>query len=346
MNPDLIRRFFEGKCSPEEAHAVLLWINSDAAPEEIIDGLDDYQEQTVDPIDSEKMLARIQFKVDLEDELAKEGQRSKIIEHTHYKAKNKVAKIRRTWVAACFLALITGFGIWINLEKEEKVELAQTPIRWVNKQTSKGQKLTLSLPDGSTVMLNSNSSIIFPSSFSDSIREVKLIGEAFFEVSRDPLKPFIVTSQSASTQVFGTSFVVRDFKDSRYATIGVLTGKVGVHPSFKTASGETAELIDLLPMQGVRVARGSTKVKRMKLSYDEMFAWKDNVIAFAKADFKEVILKLEDWYGVSFEVNRKISPTRDFTGKFDGLPLDQTLDGLSLTFGFDFRIENKKVIIF
>ena len=95
-------------------------------------------------------------------------------------------------------------------------------------QNPEGQRSKVKLPDGSIVNLNSQSTLIFPKEFSDTIRQVELSGEAFFDVVRDESKPFIVKTNNLETKVLGTTFNVRAFSDESEINVSLVTGKVMV----------------------------------------------------------------------------------------------------------------------
>ena len=99
---------------------------------------------------------------------------------------------------------------------------------WVEKSNNTGKPLEVILNDGSTVTLQSNSKISYPAVFEKYKREIKLVGEAFFDVKRDASKPFFVYSQDLVTKVLGTSFTVKAYNSEEKIQVSVKTGKVSV----------------------------------------------------------------------------------------------------------------------
>lgn len=247
--------------------------------------------------------------------------------------------------AAAVLALLVAAAFILfrlNESPSNQPGLAsQTTI--ITKSVSLGQKLTVQLSDGSIVKLNSGSSLSYPEHFDDS-REVILEGEAFFEVEKDPRRPFIVKTGSIRTTVLGTSFSVKHYKDDSRVHVAVLTGLVGVN---RLSEDQTVlDEIILRPMQMASFNQDGGRIVKDELDYAQVFAWKDNVLYFENAGLDEILKTLERWYGVTFELHRSISREKDFTGRYDNKSLHAVMEGLSYIFEFKFTINDKNVIIY
>lgn len=212
-------------------------------------------------------------------------------------------------------------------------------IATIKKETQNGQKLTIYLSDGSKVKLNYDSKISFPEKFSDSVRMVSLSGEAFFEVTEDTQRPFIVMSKQIKTQVLGTSFNIHSYPENRDFEVTVVTGKVSVAES----KHQQKEGMVILPGQVVRY--DSTGFKLIQVDMNEKIAWEKGIIHFKSASQIEVFERLSKWYGVQFEFLNTQSDSWNYTGKFDNLSLEQVLHSLSFVKNFDFEIINEKVLI-
>lgn len=350
MKPALLKKFFKGECTPEEVHEIWIWINSDKGVQDLEEEMERFEaaNPSMTEVPSKMMLERINAHI-LEEEKDSLIQRksAKIAPFIHGSVARPWYKKWFTMAASVGLVIMVSMW-WILFHKESKVE-QQKPslaLELVTKTTPYGQKLKLMLADGTHVHLNAGSKLVFPRRFDDGVRSVYLEGEAFFDVSRDENWPFEVKTHHATTQVLGTSFVVRDLPDQKNTKVGVLTGKVKVTEKAgrEDAAGEGSFL--LLPMEGVAYSAEEGALSKFKFEYDEMFAWKDNVIHFKMASFNEVTGVLTRWFGKEFEVRKGFTSKKDFTGKFDNQSLDHILEGLSFTFGFHYRIEDKKVIIY
>jgi ferric-dicitrate binding protein FerR (iron transport regulator) len=138
-------------------------------------------------------------------------------------------------MAACLLLLIisyAGFNYWMDHQNASRVSNLPSVME---KRTEYGQKLTVSLPDGSIVKLNAGSSISYPAEFSGNKREVRFSGEGFFEVAKDSSKPFIIESDGIFTKVLGTSFNLRSYSNEGKINVAVVTGKVEVRQPADTS---------------------------------------------------------------------------------------------------------------
>ncbi|GGF41002.1 FecR family protein [Echinicola rosea] len=341
MDSSLLRKFFAGKCSPEEVHMILVWINSKTGKQQLEAELDDFEPKAgaKGMVDSKKLFEKI------EEQISKEEQalRNIKIDRVSTVRRGEDKRIKRWYMAAAMIGMLAIVSFLILKQSSMKEETkTEVPVAMVTKTTEYGQKLKLTLADGSHVHLNAGSKLVFPKRFEGAMREVYLEGEAFFDVHRDEKKPFIVKTPHTLTKVLGTSFVVKELTNSDETKVGVLTGKVKVSAQ---NSGEELSYF-LLPMEAVSYSSVDGSMKKRRVHYDDMFAWKDNVISFKRASFKEVVDVLTKWFGVEFEIRKGFTSKKDFTGKFEPQSLEQILDGLSFTFGFRFQIENNKVTIY
>ena len=233
--------------------------------------------------------------------------------------------------AACILFLMLSL-FYFATNGPSKTDLAKKE-EWVTRHTLSGQKISLTLPDGTRIKLNNNAAITFPKSFRDSpVRKVHLDGEAFFEVAKMD-KPFIVYSGDVETKVLGTSFNIRMESDNN-VDIAVLTGKVSV----QNKDNE----VTLLPGQLASV-RGA-KIAMTPFDREEVTGWKDGILKLSGNDFDRIEKKLEVWYGVDIEISGKIEE-KGFEQTYYNAPLDRVLEGLGFIGDFEYEINGKNVFL-
>lgn len=199
-----------------------------------------------------------------------------------------------------------------------------------------GMTAKVKLPDGSVVMLNSNSTLSYPAEFDGKLREVKLLGEAYFEVSKDPKHPFIVnTPYQASIKVYGTKFNVEAYAKDSMLTASLKEGSIAL--SYLGKDGKLKEQM-LLPGQSVSYRDHELPTLMADNMIDINTAWTDGKIIFRNTPLQEVIHELEKTYNVKFLVrNPKVYANR-FTGTLDGQHLDRILYVLTQT--SDMRFKN------
>src|SRR5690606_15794255 len=164
------------------------------------------------------------------------------------------------------------------------------------------QRLTFRLEDGSQVTLNANSSLKFPETFSDTLREVILYGEAFFEVASDVERPFVVMAGNVSTVALGTSFNIRNDTSEHKTTVSLATGKVLVQ---NRKQGEDEFNIYLAPGEELDYHAQTKTYTKNHFDYQEKIAWKDGILYFGEDNIDTIISKLEQWYGVSIELKNR-----------------------------------------
>ena len=225
------------------------------------------------------------------------------------------------WVGiAASLIIIIGLGYFGFNHYSINREVVQPPVQLV-KSTKWGQKLNLVLADGTQVYLNSGSTIKFPQRFSGNSREVELQGEAFFDVAKNPNKPFIIKSDEVETTVLGTSFNINTYSDSRQVAVTVATGKV------KVAS--QASKVLLLPNEQGVFDKASKSISKEKIDIAAFLNWKDGIIHFEDASLSEVLQTLERWYGVTFVVDNENIGDCHITATYDNERLDAILESIA-----------------
>jgi ferric-dicitrate binding protein FerR (iron transport regulator) len=202
--------------------------------------------------------------------------------------------------------------------------------------TPRARHEQLTLPDGSKVWLNAASSIRFPSAFAKGSREVEISGEAYFEVSKDRLRPFVVKVKDLRIEVLGTHFNVLAYDDDPSVKTTLLEGSVRV------VEGSNALL--LAPGQQALVdGQGSmTLVKDVNLS--ETVAWKNNLFWFENDDVRTVMARLSRWYDVDIRIEGRIPDL--FTGSIPrNLPFSKVFEVLQKTGSIHYRMKNSDIIV-
>lgn len=197
----------------------------------------------------------------------------------------------------------------------------------------------LYLPDGTKVWLNAGSSLSFPVSFTGQTRNVKLNGEAYFEVARNEEMPFILTSGKLHVQVLGTAFNVNNYND---VTEVVLThGKVKLSSNIHSHS---TDLGTLTPGYRAVYKNNDSKALIEKTDVEKYTAWIKGQMIFRDDAMSEIIRRLSRWYNVEFviadaEINEYV-----YTATFTNESLAQVLYLLKISAPIDFKLEERKVL--
>lgn len=275
----------------------------------------------------------------------------KIIVHEGTAYKSTAKKSRSVWsiffsqwvrVAAilviCFITAVVHFGI----VKEAPEEPGEAQVEWVVLENPKGRKSKVTLPDGTKVNLNYESRLEFPKVFQGNVRTVELIGEAFFEVVPHDSMPFIVQANGIETEVLGTSFNIRSYKDESETHVSLVTGKVKIS---ETSEGSVDEGRYLVPGEQLNYNRNSGNVVVNTFDLESVTAWKEGIILFKDAGFEEFIDQLERWYGVDFQIYGRPSRKWNVNGRYQNEKLDDILIGLKFVYGLEYKIQGKNVIL-
>ena len=229
-------------------------------------------------------------------------------------------------IAAVFILLV-GFGFALNYYISESKDVIV--------KTAANQK-SIELPDGSHVTLNSNSKLSYAKNFGDIERSVTLKGEAFFDVSRDESRPFVISTESAKIQVLGTSFNVFSRIDKSTEVV-VTTGTVKVfdesgRKSVTIGAGERAEVSD-------------NRVVGTVNHDDNYIAWKTRVISFENQSLLVVMEALERIYNVQFNFDFGVISSCEVTATFNGQTIESILNVLESTLDLEYVKDGSQIDI-
>ncbi|MEN7551309.1 FecR domain-containing protein [Rapidithrix thailandica] len=250
-----------------------------------------------------------------------------------------------TRIAASLFLL--GALVWLTVQPAQK-EPEKSEVKYLTKSTDKGQRLSITLADGSVVMLNAESSITYPAVFADTAREILLKGEAFFDVARNPQKPFVVESNGLMTTVLGTSFNIQAFPSDR-VEVTVATGKVKVAAKKKVLEQEEASEVEdvvLVPNQQGKFLLTDHSIAVTEVDLTPYLAWKNNALYFEMVPLSEVMKTLERWYNVEISMNNTLASKCLVRANYKDENLKNVLNGLKLLVDFNYKFVNdRKVVI-
>ena len=309
----LLDKYLRGECTPEEVKLLHRFYDSfEEAPED----------SSVDRFALEEVYRRIQPRIEVQEPPYRRNRYQKVF------------PFRRLLIAALVL-LVVGLGVggYIAYTTQPVAQVA-----WQERVTQPGQRAAVTLTDGTRVYLNADSRLSFPERFATDRREVTLEGEAFFEVTRQPKRPFIVTGGKLTTTVLGTSFNVKAFAHEP-AEVTVATGRVKVSASEDHPTKHTV----LLQPDQQAVYDGTLRKKAVDAQ--RWAAWREKVIQFDEVPLAEAVMVLERWFGVSI----KVEDTRALSCRINGQYIDESLVNILESFRhileIEYRTEGKKIII-
>ncbi|EHQ28136.1 FecR family protein [Mucilaginibacter paludis] len=211
-------------------------------------------------------------------------------------------------------------------------------------ETKPGERLKLTLPDGSNVTLNAGTRLSYPQRFNHKKREVVLLsGEAYFDIKHDIKKPFIVNADKTRTTVLGTAFNIRAYSFIGDVTVTVASGKVAVNSQSGQARGKACFL---LPNEQITYNKTSGEMQKSEVKAQDAMGWMDGRLIFTNETFGQVAGLLENKYNVKIEFEDSTIASYHFSASFEPTEnLNDVLDALTLTKGLQYTLKNQIVQI-
>ena len=234
--------------------------------------------------------------------------------------------------AVVIVSLIATLSIYILNTKQE--------IQMLVNKTVAGHKATITLNDGSTVRLNSETTLTYPEKFNSNIREVFIEGEAYFTVKPNENKPFIVKSKHLTTKVLGTSFNVRAFNDEDRVEVVVASGRVVVESQATDGIAYKEIILGKNEMLTFDVTEKTMTKATGDLS--QLIAWKDGTLVFDGIELREVVKELERWFGIDINLENEQLGSCLIKAEFRNRSLDRILELIEWgmdDFGYEFGDE-------
>lgn len=320
MDISTIERFFEKKCTAEEAEQVAEYLKSNPELLESLLSRKEWDDAEVTEIIPRKFWRDVWLNI----------QKKKT-------GKANLLWIKKLSVAASILLVIGSAWIYLIQHKEatppvatvaNKTASPDLQVVFQHKINTTAKKMSIKLQDGSEVVLSPGSELNYEEPFTDNKRTVYLKGEAFFAVAKDKTKPFTVYTDALSTTVLGTRFLVTAFKQEDNITIRLFEGKVVVKSS-DSIHKKLAEDMYLLPGNQLVYNRMSmlanissfTKPKSIagnkKINADKTYTSTSDWYMFNNQNLADVLERLKELYGTDIQYSKEALKNSYFIGKFN-----------------------------
>lgn len=206
-----------------------------------------------------------------------------------------------------------------------------------------GRRHLIALSDGTRVQLNSGSSLLFPAVFSENNREVYLKGEGYFEVSKNPNKPFIVKTDFMDIRVLGTTFNISAYEDEKIAYTVLVEGGVVVSRTKNNLDNSEKKLS---PGQGCFYSSATNSSEIREVDLTEYTSWKDGLLFFKDKPLDEIVGRLEKYYNKKVQIEGKTLPTTLISGKLILTDeIEVVMQSLSKTLETTFKENDKGLFI-
>lgn len=279
---NLIGKYLSGNMSPPEKKELMSWAESDTTNQSYLEDMIDVWGKTAD--------AEPEFEADIDAAWAKVDQKLPSVE-SEQPTGAKVRSIRRAsrrWLQIAAAAVVVlAVGWWWSTTS------GQTDA-WVAVNSLDGEVKEITLPDGSQIWLRADSRLSYPESFTQ--RQIRLEGEAFFDVARMEDSPFEIYSGEAKTTVLGTSFNVRAYPEEEVIEISVTSGTV----IFEEQRGD--EKVTLVKNTSAVLNKTSQTIEKTEEAISNATSWKTKEFDFENAAVGEMLEIFERHFGVQFEV--------------------------------------------
>ena len=323
LNDEIIKKYLQGDCSEDDFIRINTWIKESKDNARRLFLMEEtYQAGKRNPFIEKRQTEQAEARLFRRLEIEKTAQQ-------------KTKRIRNLMKYAAMIAVIllggSGVGYWIyQLDPSQDMLIARAD--------NAVQMVTL--PDGTKVWLNQSTTLTYPRQFSSKERNVHLEGEAYFEVTKNRQKPFIVESQSMRVRVLGTIFNFKSSKDCRITEASLIEGEIEV-------KGQKDEgMVILLPGQKAELNKttGRLMVKQVNVRMDA--AWHDGLIPFEQADIFEIAQTLERFYDVKIILSPDIKADKTYSGVLKKKDtIDAVLKSLTNSIPINYKIVGDNIFI-
>ena len=212
-------------------------------------------------------------------------------------------------------------------------------IRFNELEVPRGGEYKVRLADGTLVYLNSATRMKYPVKFDEKERKVYLSGEAYFEVAKDPERPFFVEMEGVEVRVYGTSFNVNTHQKGNIQTV-LVKGSIGV----KVLSSGMESMIR--PGQMAEFKQGNTKVDVKDVNVAVYTDWKDGIFRFENQRLEDILAVLSNWYDMNVFYQTVSVKELHFSGYMERYKDDSViLEAITLSTGVTFSIQGKTIVV-
>ena len=275
--------------------------------------------------------------------------------------------IRRNILALAAIStaiIFTAGAIFYSILAKKSIAANKTIPPASEISTRYGSRTDIVLPDGTKVWLNAGSKLTYDKTFGETVRNVKLTGEAYFDVVHNSDKPFVIHTTAMDIKVLGTEFNVKSYPDERTAEASLIRGsievtlndiraeKIVMKPNEKLVVSNEEQEADTVIRQVKKQANHDTPIFSLEhLNYFSLdstileTSWVNNRLIFEDESFEEVATRMSRWYGVEFEFGNDDIRKLRFTGNFKNESVVDALKAMQITADFSYRISSEKHIL-
>jgi transmembrane sensor len=345
MNKKLLKKYCNNACTEEELNSVLEWFKGSARTPEgkalLFKIYEELPEEEINlQINFDFMLDKIHHKVNL-------SQSKKLLQDSDQdlrKYKRRKHFINVFLRAAAILVLpFFSFGLYMTYKyqstKHDQISVNQA----YNEVFSSVDAITkVTLPDGTYVWLNHNSSLKYPAMFKGDYRMVELKGEGYFEVAYNPKIPFVVKAGEIQIKALGTTFNIMAYTDEDKIETSLINGSVVLQRT--EPAGKIIPLLRMKPTDLAIFNRSKNEIITRTIYDDRYFSWKDGILIFNKEPLGEVVKKLDRWFNVDIQVKDPELLELTYTATFVHETLPQVMELIARITPVSYSISEREEI--
>ena len=278
MDKKEMRNLFDGDCSPAEEQIAGRWLAEHAETKEADELLYALLRETK-PATADA-----------------EGAFRRVCRRLGIAPKSSAWRLVGRWTmraAACLLLPVAALAFYLYGE-------AQRPGEWFEAYAPYGKTLRVVLPDGSEVVINSGSKLIYPDRFGPDRRQVFLAGEGYATIAKDPGRPFVMSAGEVDVRVLGTKFNVVAEEENGLFSTALFEGRVAVSSRLVPGERLVLEPDEVVTLEGKHLCLG-------QIDNDEEYLWTNGIISLTDQSFSELMHRFEKTFGVTIRIEREPS---------------------------------------
>lgn len=244
------------------------------------------------------------------------------------------------YAAILLMPVIAGTAVWFyaksHMTTQKVAEMVECYVPY-------GQQRMLTLPDGSQIKANAGTLIVYPKEFAENTRNIYLSGEAYFSVTKNPDKPFIVSTGQLKVKVLGTQFNIEAYPEEKRVTTTLEQGSVQVFPTAKTDKA-----VVIAPNEQVVYDKNSGQMSVSLVKATDYSEWVHGIIRFDNQPLREIIASLERSYNVDIKTSPEVRTSDLYTMRFKkSESIDKVMNIFTQLLGnVKYRIEGNEVLLY
>lgn len=328
MSQELFNKYINGSCSDKELEKLHDWLNSSSSR-------------------SLRKFVSDDWRTFVPANMAKEGEYDDLLHKIHHQINlnetrgqsislyRRVLQVVTRVAALLFIPLLSLFS-YILYDNARYGMLIQGAVDSIEVVAPMGARTVVEMCDGTTVNLNYGSKIKYPRIFTGDTRDVKLDGEAYFNVAHDASMPLVVETSGVNIKVLGTKFNVQAYADEPFVATTLVEGKVALN----NINGDQP-LLTLKPGDRAVMDKKSGHIDSFKCNVDNYISWMNGVLLFDNKPISEIVTTLSRIYNVDIEVDEALLGFT-YTLTFVNDPLLSILEIMSTTTPIKYTISPRR----